>query len=518
MKSGQPSVQASATPQPEVIYQSEFRIKHEMGRPAAVEVLATLLAEREDEIWQDFDCNEESWTVRWDISGFIDRQNNITTTLTAIFSKDNSAVICLERHIKNPAGKNISVEQEQQGLNSILATIQKDYALRLKERQLQKKSDLQFNTTAENDCPGWSKKLYQKFNWHYRGNIGNYSWERYLNLSIHGLVILACTILLIFSMLYEKHLMGFSTATALRLGASSNILIYEGEYFRLFTGSFFHFSIIHFIYNVMIYVYAGNFFARKYGTFFTLSFLIGAAIFPFAAEYLMTGNKLIVSGGISSILTAMLGLLLTRIIFSYAGGIKDFLFYAVISLSILFIIGFIDGGTSLYGHISGFLAGICYGLIVLLFLRLKIRAANITTASVFALSLLLAASALCIRAGEKNPIIQAYAVVKQAGAAQDSIIEQITAYNDSSLIQRRDINLNGITALEGHIRELDTLGTMKLDTNFLNSVNKLKDFLEAEQAYYSIYARYFDEDSTVTEDMLQVAGQLRDSLWNVYAQ
>lgn len=109
-------------------------------------------------------------------------------------------------------------------------------------------------------------------------------------------------------------------------------------------------------------------------------------------------------------------------------------------------------------------------------------------------------------------------MAERAEAAQDSIIHQLVSYNDSSLIQKRDINLNGIIALEGHIRELEALETMDLDTHFLSSVNKLKEFLEAEQAYYSIYVRFFDEDSTVTEDMLQVAGQLRDSLWNVYAQ
>lgn len=157
MKPGQPSKRSTTSLQPELIYQSEFRIIHSLDRSAAVEVLAKLLAEKEGEIWQDFQCFEESWVVRWDLTDFLNAQNNNSITLSAIFSTDNSAVIRLENHIKIQEGKNTSVDQEQD-LDRIMTAIHKDYALRLNERRLENKPDTQALATAENDCQGWSKK------------------------------------------------------------------------------------------------------------------------------------------------------------------------------------------------------------------------------------------------------------------------------------------------------------------------------------------------------------------------
>lgn len=96
---------------------------------------------------------------------------------------------------------------------------------------------------------------------------------------------------------------------------------------------------------------------------------------------------------------------------------------------------------------------------------------------------------------------------------QDSSIDKVTTYNDSSIMVRRDINLQSANTTQELISKLDTIQHLKVVDIIHQRARDIQQCLAADKKYYLTFAALFDGDTTITDEVLTQITAERDSMW-----
>ncbi len=156
------------------------------------------------------------------------------------------------------------------------------------------------------------------------------------------------------------------------------LILYEGQWYRLFTATFMHFGIQHLANNMLLLFLLGQIFERAVGPVRYLGIYLGSGLagsfLSFFYLCLMSKND-IVAGASGAIFGIVGGMIIVIIVHKgkYQGiSAKRMLFMAAITL----YFGFATAGTDNVGHIGGLLAGLiltflCYGIETLIQNRKK---------------------------------------------------------------------------------------------------------------------------------------------------
>lgn len=153
-----------------------------------------------------------------------------------------------------------------------------------------------------------------------------------------------------------------NTYTLIKYGANLDVLVKDGEYYRLFTSMFLHIGIMHLICNMYSLYVIGreveNFFGKiKYIIIFMLSGIFGSIMS-------IAFNQNIVSAGASGALFGLLGALLYFGI-HYRTYLGEAVKKTVIPIIVInLIIGLLFSGIDLACHIGGFVGGILVSMMV----------------------------------------------------------------------------------------------------------------------------------------------------------
>jgi membrane associated rhomboid family serine protease len=480
----------------------------------AIPLLMEMIASREGVLW-DEGSHKKPLYVRWKLSHFMMGD----CILQVSFSEENVLKFSLEQVIK-PLKKGTKIKEApppnfEETFEEFLENLETDF-LYLYESFT---PDLKTVDVSDAD---WKGKFKKKINFKYLGIYSNNILAKNFNFAIILLMAIYTLIVFILCAIADKSLMEFSNQTAVRFGASYNILVMQGEYYRLFSAAFFHFGFVHFIYNFVLFVALGYTLSFYYGPVFLMLFFISSAVLPFSAEFLFLNSKLSISGGISSIITAMLGLLVARLSSSYTMGLKSFIWFILIIALFLFVVDTLtnlnsDLANSSIGHLTGLLTGAFYGFLSHSFRKENtLRKRNLLTTALFSTMIALLMSVLFLFIGSKGDVYKANALMSRALTVQDSLIENVILYNDSSDKAREELNNTSAGILEYQIVSLKEVSEMKLDTSMIKRANHLADYLVMEKEYYLIYARLFGGDTTISQELLDGVKHKRDSLWQVY--
>ncbi len=149
---------------------------------------------------------------------------------------------------------------------------------------------------------------------------------------------------------------GGSTVTAnlIRFGAKVNILILEGEWWRLFTPIFIHIGLLHLVMNSIALYFLGVFAERIFGNLRFVFIYLFAGVAGTLSSLLFSPN---ISAGASGSIMGLFGALL------YFGTVYPKLFFRTMGLNILIVLGvnllfgFTFSGIDNAGHIGGLIGG-----------------------------------------------------------------------------------------------------------------------------------------------------------------
>ncbi len=155
-------------------------------------------------------------------------------------------------------------------------------------------------------------------------------------------------------------------------GACYTPLILEGEYYRLFTGMFLHFGLMHLIYNMLCLFTLGNLLEQEIGTVrFLVVYLAGGLagnLASMAAELYFHRRQFAVSAGASGALFAVTGALFWLVLANRSGFFRrrrrigaGLARIPVRRMGLMVLLmtaqGFMETGTDNAAHIGGLAGG-----------------------------------------------------------------------------------------------------------------------------------------------------------------
>ncbi|MBO6282794.1 MAG: rhomboid family intramembrane serine protease [Pseudobutyrivibrio sp.] len=138
------------------------------------------------------------------------------------------------------------------------------------------------------------------------------------------------------------------------------LILYEGQWYRLFTATFMHFGIQHLANNMLLLFLLGQIFERAVGPVRYLGIYLGSGLAGsfLSFFYLCLMNKNDIVAGASGAIFGIVGGMIIVVLCnrgSYSGiSAKRMLFMAALTL----YFGFATAGTDNVGHLGGLLAGI----------------------------------------------------------------------------------------------------------------------------------------------------------------
>lgn len=149
-------------------------------------------------------------------------------------------------------------------------------------------------------------------------------------------------------------------------GASYTPLVIQGEYGRMFTSMFVHFSADHLFNNMILLFFLGDYLERYAGKIrYLLIYLLGGLGGNICSLYLeVRKNESVLSGGASGAVFAVVGAMLVLIVMN-KGRLEDLSFRRMAFMAALSIYsGFTSVGVDNAAHIGGFISGILLTLIL----------------------------------------------------------------------------------------------------------------------------------------------------------
>ena len=152
-----------------------------------------------------------------------------------------------------------------------------------------------------------------------------------------------------------------STSFMLQHGACYTPLILEGEYYRLFTGMFLHFGLIHLVYNMICLVALGDLLEKEAGSWRYLAvYLLGGLagnLVSLALDLYGVRGAYAVSAGASGAVFAVIGGVLWIVIRRKGQFGRISLQRMMLTVVLMVLQGFTQGGTDNAAHVGGLAAG-----------------------------------------------------------------------------------------------------------------------------------------------------------------
>lgn len=149
-------------------------------------------------------------------------------------------------------------------------------------------------------------------------------------------------------------------------GAMYPQAVLDGEWYRLVTSGFLHFSLEHLFNNMLLLVCLGSYLEKEFGRIKYIIFYLASGVLSSTASmfYMLYSGDTAISAGASGIVFAMIGALLYLIIRNKGRfenlTIRRFLIMIILSLYFGFtsVGGNVDNAAHVGGLCSGFLLGI----------------------------------------------------------------------------------------------------------------------------------------------------------------
>lgn len=150
--------------------------------------------------------------------------------------------------------------------------------------------------------------------------------------------------------------------TLLKFGANLDVLVKNGEYYRLFTSIFLHIGIMHLLCNMYSLYIIGREVESLFGKVKYIIIFILSGIFGSILSIAFSHN--VISAGASGAIFGLLGALLYFGI-HYRTYLGEALVRSIIPILIInLIIGFLSPGIDMAAHIGGFVGGILVSMMV----------------------------------------------------------------------------------------------------------------------------------------------------------
>ena len=153
-----------------------------------------------------------------------------------------------------------------------------------------------------------------------------------------------------------------NTSFMLEHGACYTPLILEGEYYRLFTGMFLHFGLVHLLYNMVCLVALGDLLEKEAGTLrFLAIYLLGGVagnVLSLALDLQGFRGGYAVSAGASGAVFAVIGGVLWIVIRRKGQFGRISLQRMMLTVVLMVLQGFTESGTDNAAHVGGLVAGL----------------------------------------------------------------------------------------------------------------------------------------------------------------
>ncbi|MFV0529164.1 MAG: rhomboid family intramembrane serine protease [Lachnospiraceae bacterium] len=182
---------------------------------------------------------------------------------------------------------------------------------------------------------------------------------------VNSLIVIANVI-----MFLVAEVMGGSTDTQVLIrlgGANSQLILQNGEYYRLFTCMFLHAGLSHLINNMLVLLIIGDNFERAVGKVrYLLIYLVGgvaASYLSFWIDVNLTGQTQVTSVGASGAIFAVIGAMIYILIIN-KGRLENLTTIQLVVMAALSLyMGFRSATVDNAAHVGGLLAGFILAVI-----------------------------------------------------------------------------------------------------------------------------------------------------------
>lgn len=186
--------------------------------------------------------------------------------------------------------------------------------------------------------------------------------EKISKYKVTYILIAINIIIYLVSVIMAKNIIDIDIVTLVNMGAKVNVLINDGQVWRLITAAFLHGGIVHIAFNMMALNAIGPQVEQIYGWKKYLVIYISSALGGTALSYLLSAES--VSVGASGAIFGLLGAMLVFAIKNKSTIGKSFMINIIQVIVFNIMIGLSVANIDNYGHIGGLLLG---GLTALVF-------------------------------------------------------------------------------------------------------------------------------------------------------
>ena len=181
---------------------------------------------------------------------------------------------------------------------------------------------------------------------------------------ITAILIAINVIMFVISAFLSGSIIDIKTGVLVELGAKVNILIADGQYFRLLTAVFLHGGLMHILFNMYALYALGNFVEETFGKIGYLIIYFISGILSTFASYLFSSA---ISIGASGAIFGLLGACLIFAMLKKNKVGKQFLFDILSVVALNIVIGITTPDIDNFAHIGGLISGAILALIIMNF-------------------------------------------------------------------------------------------------------------------------------------------------------
>lgn len=329
-------------------------------------------------------------------------------------------------------------------------------------------------------------------------------------------IIAICTVLFVITAIYDRAIISFNIETLIKLGANFNILIYEGEYWRLFTAVFLHGGILHYAGNMFVLFFIGFVMEDLIGKPKYLLSVFITAIATSVSCFFFNSHRYVVADGISGVTLGLFGALFIYMVLSGDSEKRK----AVLNFwFLIFIVAAILGGRSknadIIGHFYGFLAGVLLLAPYSYFKNIR-QTPKIANYILYATALIIALLSLLAILNAPKDVYRFDKWMHEIDYRETQIVDSWEEYDHMETVEQQQRASEQINELNELLEDIAKVKQLQVEDALKEHVAVCEQIIKNDRDFLQKFFFPKEGDEPITQEQVDAFYHIRDSLQSVY--
>lgn len=330
-------------------------------------------------------------------------------------------------------------------------------------------------------------------------------------------LIIICTLLFLTLVIYDRAILSFSVESLVKFGADYNLLVHQGEYWRLLTTTFLHAGILHFAVNMYMLFILGIILEALIGKPKYFLLVLITAMASDAGSFYFRSDRYEVSVGISGVVLGLIGALFIYMLLSGdKEKLKTVLNFKFLISILAAILGSESENVDIAGHFYGFLAGALLAAPYSYYQNLKQNPTN--ASSVFYTTSLMIAL-VCLAAVLKAPkdIYQFDRVMNGVHYRYSNIIDSWEEYDHMETEEdKKQRALKQIDEFNELLNNVAKTKQLKVEVALKEKVAIFEQIIKNDIEFLQKLFLPNEGDAPIKQEDVDAFYHIRDSLQTIY--